>query len=525
MGRVNYVRKIFIVALTALIVAVLYVGCKQDSSIHPELERISALLDAHENDVAWEALKAIDASQVTTSEDKALYGLLYSQGMYQQFIPDTTGALIAYSIGYYEGEGGKRLARSYFYNAVYLRRKKGRQAEAISFLKKSGEIAAKVNDFETCYRVNNLLSTINNANGEQALGLKYAKMLLTNANALDGDEWKLAAYNQVAVSFQNSGNKDSAVFYINKCIPLLDQQKPSKMLCYIYSNIGFFNRDKNPDFALKYSRKSLELQPSTGPYRDIAHIYANKGEVAKADSFFKLAWGLASLKSKVELAKAMLKHKHRIGDEKETEKWALTLVNLKDSLTKQQRAENVEKAQADYEYQKEMELSNRKVEMLVVGGIASTVFTLALGIFFFRRHHRERQTLDKTISRLRTDSEEQARIASDQKKYIDRMGSGRSEGVDNGQRIYEALKRKEENIVRWTEQDFEDFFTYYYLKDSTFMTSLKTGYTKLSNVMKLYLVLVHEGWEAEDIANVLGVKKASLRVIKKRANDKAIPKE
>ena len=63
------------------------------------------------------------------------------------------------------------------------------------------------------------------------------------------------------------------------------------------------------------------------------------------------------------------------------------------------------------------------------------------------------------------------------------------------------------------------FLDYYVHIDFSFLSSLE-AYDSLSPREKVYLVLIHEGMEEEQVKNMMGLSDTSIRVLKSRIKSK-----
>ena len=69
------------------------------------------------------------------------------------------------------------------------------------------------------------------------------------------------------------------------------------------------------------------------------------------------------------------------------------------------------------------------------------------------------------------------------------------------------------SIRDWKKAEQQAFLDYYFHIDFSFLSSLDT-YDSLSPREKVYLVLLHEGMEEEQVKNMMGISDTSMRVFK-----------
>ena len=75
------------------------------------------------------------------------------------------------------------------------------------------------------------------------------------------------------------------------------------------------------------------------------------------------------------------------------------------------------------------------------------------------------------------------------------------------------------SIRGWKKAEQQAFLDYYFHIDFSFLSSLDT-YDSLSPREKVYLVLIHEGMEEEQVKNMMGISDTSMRVLKSRIKSK-----
>ena len=75
------------------------------------------------------------------------------------------------------------------------------------------------------------------------------------------------------------------------------------------------------------------------------------------------------------------------------------------------------------------------------------------------------------------------------------------------------------SISDWKKAEQQAFLDYYLHIDFSFLSSLE-AYDSLSPREKVYLVLIHEGMEEEQVKNMMGLSDTSMRVLKSRIKSK-----
>lgn len=130
--------------LVGLLVITLFCGCRH--SIDPVLAKADSQMEEHP-DSALMILEKIDPQELTRDEDKALYGLLYTQAHDKNHQVLENDSVIGYSVRYYkEHHDSHRLSKSYYFRGRVLYHQ-GRYSGAIVSFHKALELAENLKDY------------------------------------------------------------------------------------------------------------------------------------------------------------------------------------------------------------------------------------------------------------------------------------------------------------------------------------------------------------------------------------------
>ena len=161
-------------------------------------------------------------SMLESTQDSAYYCMLLTWGRFVKYMKYTPYSGIDKSISYYKKKNDKnKLALSYAIKggAIY---ETGNIGEAIKNLKESEKLAVLQNDIFLNYKLYGELSAANNQEGKYDLALKYAQKRLEASFLSKKRNWIATSFNQLAVGYHGLYKHDSACFYINQCIPYID---------------------------------------------------------------------------------------------------------------------------------------------------------------------------------------------------------------------------------------------------------------------------------------------------------------
>lgn len=91
--------------------------------------------------------------------------------------------------------------------------------------------------------------------------------------------------------------------------------------------------------------------------------------------------------------------------------------------------------------------------------------------------------------------------------------------IRHGFELYKQICQHN-TIAKWDKRDYADFFDYYSIIKRDFMDNIYKQFPQATVRQRIYLILEEKGWEAQDIAQSLGIEQKSLRTIKYRINKK-----
>lgn len=132
------------VLLIGLLIVSLFSGCRRNPD--PHLLAADSIMDRRP-DSALMILEKFDARKLTRDEDKALYGLLYTQARDKNHLILEDDSVIGYSVKYYKNRHDSHsLAKSYYFLGRVLYQQ-GRYSGAIVYFHKALELAETLKDY------------------------------------------------------------------------------------------------------------------------------------------------------------------------------------------------------------------------------------------------------------------------------------------------------------------------------------------------------------------------------------------
>ena len=515
---------------------VLVVACSQGTH-QRQLVQVDSLLDCRQSDSAYHALKQIDRYKLSNERERMHYDLLQlmiSQGMSpDSFDFDTSRDMVAQRlIDYNRRTGNKRdLLLCHLYYGKILLLDHHNYNDASVYLKKAEELLPQVNDIRLNYLTNEALATLNYYSGNEELALEYSYKTLTCVK--QGDELELShAYNHLVVLYMARKEPDSVSKYCSRVISILDRMTPknrSIALC----NLGSVHLNNYQlDSADIYFQRAYDEYPLNFINQRRAIIYSRLGDPQKADSLWQLALQSPKLLDRVETYFYMLNEEYAHQDYEGASLAAMRLLELKDSLSGQEKTVEVLKTQKKYD----KEVARRKLHQTVIrfllGGLAMIAVLTVLIIVHSRKSHRNKELIlrnealigdyQRQIKQLEQSGEEAIGRINELRQKIVSLQTERAKKISEGEELYHRILNGEP-IESWSKDEIQNFIDYYKLVNLSFMLEIERDYTNLSPGNRLFLILEHMGKTNDELSHILGVTSTTLRSTRLRLRKKHNP--
>ena len=503
-------------------------GCQQNSLMHQLIE-IDSIAFREGNKKAYEMLNDIEPETIVDEESKAYYWLLKIRTELNMSINILSVEPLNQSINYYKSTHQKgKLARAYYYKG-YILNSQDKLNEAIVNLKEA-ETLIKDNEKEIALadHVYYTLSNINYKVKERRLALEYAKLALKTAYLLKNEQNIASDLMILYVDYKELGNKDSAFYYLNKCIPLLNTIPKNNRHIY-YANIGNALTDTDITKAEDYLNKSIEIKPNAFAYRSLAQVYYKRGEHDKAKDMWAKALQTDNLYLKSEVLQAMYESQQEEGNYKSASETAMHIAMLKDSIAQKEKDADIRRLQEQFEKEQQMAIEKTQFEMYI--SIACVLLLLAITFALYLYYHnikskaelrKTRENLEKYRNLLKlaetegkSDSKEVERLT----QKISELQTKQNALLQNGRERYEEIMAGG-TTLKWSRNDFTDCIEYYRTIDAAFIAHLETDYDHLSSKYIFFALMEHLNKTDEELQRIMAIGQNTIRANRSRINQK-----
>lgn len=516
--------------LFILLVLSIFLGC-HEGSLKQHLVEIDSIAFQYGDEKALSMLNEIAPESINDEESLAYYWLLKIRTEIRLQKEIRSAAPLDITIAYYKKhhDNGK-LARAYGYKA-YILEDQGDYKSASIVLK---EAEALIKDNKKELAIANMiylsLARINYEVKEIKLALDYGAKSLKAAYLLNDQLNTVYSLLNMSMCYNALGKVDSAVYYANRCIPLLEDV-PRELRPNFYVNLGNVLIKSDIVRAEDYLNKSLAEAPNNFTYKGLARIYYKKGEKAKAVEMWHKALQTDNMYLKSEILQALYDSQQSEGDYESASETAMRIAGIRDSIAQKEKSDNIRGLQEQFEESLSQSAARHRLYMvLMVVGMLLMLSMLAVGYLFYR-NTKGRKELRRTQSHLEQYRNELKVLEQEGKsgsKEVERLTQKISELqarqgalLQNGRERYEEVMSGG-TTIRWKRNDFADCIEYYRTIDSSFVTHMETSYRHLSSKYMFFALLEHLGKTDEELQRVMAIGQNTVRSIRSRIGSSKI---
>lgn len=532
-----------------VIFALLFFSCNRTyTEKYNKLILVDSLLEQNHVDSAKSILAEIKTN-TGNEEFIAYYNLISVRLDYMLYKTNIPIKKLAKSLAYYsKHQNIEKMAQVYFYMGAISFDNRDYKL-SVRYTKRSEQLANSTNNPALKDKIYKFLSIINLKAGEYQLAMFYARKSFEITKNIGNKPDLVDTYNRLAVAFAHLNQNDSARFYINQCIPLLKYVTDGAKTIY-YDNISYLNMDTNPKLSQKFINMALETRPSPDTFDNLAQLCFRHKNYQMADSIWNKVLQTKNIKLKVQVLSSMLRQKQQTGDLKGSIKYATWLINLKDSLAKQRQNEQIKELQMQFDHETELahqENEKRKLMYLACGCVFLAIIAFLIGrikilkdkkkiiekeneILLKEHELLEKQNIIKKyiehIQTLKKQGKTDVAIIEKLQQKVAKLQEAKDTYSHKGELLYQAAM-KGLSIREWNKLEQIAFLSCYASKDIEYSLMLEESgnYTPRQ---KIFLILQHEGWSDNKIAEMMGLSSGALRTMKSRiknSNDEKMDME
>ena len=519
----NYGR--MVANLKYLLLILFVYSCGNENTNEHKLYEIDNLIELSHNDSANVLLDKYIVSEEATAEEKAIYQLLKTKLAYRRYIPLTSDTVLDASIRYFSKHNNLNyLAQCYYYKGC-IEFKLQKHKSAIVNLKRAEDVAQDVEDVNVKYKIYGMLSDCNNIYKEYKLAIVYAYKARYVAIKAKNTYWEAYANVFLSQNYLELNQTDSAVYYLQKCIPCLNSV-PRKERLSFYAYI----LQKMPKMKLKEISASLsdgENEVNDPAWENVkGNVAFENGDYSLAEKLWKKTAHDERKEDCLDALDGLVRLYRAQGNIKKALDVSEKMQNLKDSFASVRQENNILLIQKQFDTQLASEKKWGKTKLLLCL-FGTIIVAIVVIIYLYVKYTREKEK--KEIHKLQLQllaTEEHLRklqsVDSNQKsdiialkKETRQLREVIAHKLPRGKRRYDEICDGS-NVSVWSERDMESFVEYYKMFDAQYVLGLEVDCDNLTLQNRVLLILYKMGKTDEEVAQILGKTKGAVRTMKSR---------
>ena len=414
-------------SLSYALLALVIVGCSHEQSHNELLDKAEQIVFTQPDSVV-RMLTPYYNDTTMTAADRALYGLLYTEALHRSGLSTSSDSLIHISRNYYEHHGNaEHQARALLHHGIILY-KQQQTHEAILTMKRAEQLADDLNQPAFKWYLYSVLGDVNDNVGNYSLTLKYYQQALTAAHQCENKQWIVQTLNNIAMTFDMLGEKDSLRYYTEQAQPYYESTEGEVRATYLVNRSSHLLSTGKRQEAKQYLTESMLISPTDRGGKLLADIYVAEGDTASAvEQWYRLANSLSSDVA-IQSYRQLIAYMSRQGDLRGVAEFSQRLNEVYCRLYERNDAAGVIDLQTQYDEQ----LRERRQYHTVIALLSAIILVIILSAIIIRysRHRidllnarfaesRQQYNLTRTeLTQLRRQKEREQRENSRQIKDV-----------------------------------------------------------------------------------------------------------
>ncbi len=381
-----------------LIVLIIIVGCSHEQSHNELLAKAEQMVFIQPDSVVG-MLAPLWNDSAMSEADQALFGLLYTEAIHRSGLYIGADSLIKGSREYFERHGdNKHLARALLHHGIILYHQQ-KSREGILSMKRAEQMAGKLNEPAFDWFLFSVLGDVNDNVGNHTTTLHYYMQALRAAQQIDNKQWAVQTLNNIAMTFDVLGEKDSLKYYLEQAKPLVDNTEGDVRANYLVNNASYLMKSGKMDEAKRLLTESMQISPTDRGSKLLADIYVQEGDTASAMlQWYRLTTSL-SPDVAIQSYQLLIEHLNFWGDTENAAEYSQRLNEVYRSLYERNDAAGIINMMTQFDEQLKERRQYRTVIALLTAFICLMVLSASL-IWYNRRR------IDKLNARF-ADSQQQ----------------------------------------------------------------------------------------------------------------------
>ena len=299
--------------LTLALFALVVVGCSQEQSHNELLCRAEQIVFTQPDSVV-RMLSPYYNDTAMTAADRALYGLLYTEALHRSGFSTASDSLIRASRNYYEHNGDdEHLSRALLHHGIILYRQQ-QTHEAVLTIKRAEQLSGDLDLPAFKWYLYSVLGDVNDNVGNYALTFRYYRQALRAARESGSKQWTVQALNNIAMTFDMLGQKDSLRYYTEQARPYFEDTDGEVRATYLVNCASYLLSTGQRQEAKRCLIESRLISPTDRGEKLLADIYMAEGDTAAAIQQWYRLTGSLSPDVAIRSYRQLITYMNRQGD-------------------------------------------------------------------------------------------------------------------------------------------------------------------------------------------------------------------
>ena len=397
------------ISITFILFSLLIVGC-QNGQPHNELLNKAEQIVYTQPDSVVRMLAPSYNDTTMSKPDRALYGLLYTEALHRSGLLTEADSLILVSRKYYEkGDDEEHLSRALLHHAIILYKQK-QTHEAILTMKRAEQLAEGTDNPAFLWYLYSVMGDVNDNVGNYTQTLRYYKQALSAARQCRNNQWTVQTLNNIAMTFDMIGEKDSLKHYVDEAKPLVSKTDGEVRATYLVNNASYMlSKGKRQD-AKRNLLESIAMSPTDRASKLLADIYVQEGDTVSATQQWYRLTNSFSPDVAIESYRLLITYLNNRGYKESAFEYSQRLNEVYHNLYERNDVAGIIDLQTQYDEQQKERKQYRTTILLL-----STIIILIVIAIIIIRYSRQ---IKAELTKMRRQNERERRENSHQLKQV-----------------------------------------------------------------------------------------------------------
>lgn len=409
-----------------VLLALVIVGCSHGQSHNELLYRAEQMVFIRPDSVVM-MLSPYYYDTTMTAADRALYGLLFTEALHRSGLSTSSDSLIRASRNYYEQHHGddEHLSRALLHHGIVLYRQQ-QTHDAVLAMKRAERLSSDLDLPAFKWYLYSVLGDVNDNVGNYVLTLRFYKQALNAARKCSNKQWTVQTLNNIAMTFDMLGEKDSLRFYTELAEPCYEDIDGEVRATYLVNRASYLLGTGQRQKAKRCLTEARVISPTDRGEKLLADIYVAEGDMAAAaEQWYRLTSSL-SPDIAIQSYRQLIAYMNSQGDLRGVVEFSQRLNGVYQRLYERSDAAGVIALQAQFDDQ----LKERRHYRTAIALLSTTLFVILISAIIFLVSRRRINLTQAELTKMRRKNERELRENSRQMKdVVSRLHSAAGKGM------------------------------------------------------------------------------------------------